>query len=411
MKLSKKLSPVVIDGSKPEADPYRVWDTVVPQLHLRVQPSGVKSWNVQWDRQRTKSLGKWPGVTVDAARAKAKALLVETDAHGAPLTVIEAEKPVAEKPIALGVFIAEHYAPWAKSHQKAGQATVDALKACFGDLYDKELRSVTGHDVDRFKTKRLKAGIKPATVNRDLDRIRSVFSRAVEWEFLTDHPLKAVKRAKGVDNSRTRYLKPAEERKLREALAAREAERRASRDRHNAWHTERGSVGHPQWPKDGFTDHLMPLVLVAMNTGLRRGELFGLSWSDVNLPGKLVTVTAGNAKSRKARHVPLNHEAVDVLKRWRKQGDGEGLVFPGMGGGRLTNINKSWDGLVTDAKLTDFRFHDLRHDFASKLVMAGVDLNTVRELLGHADIAMTLRYSHLAPDKLADAVSKLGVKK
>jgi site-specific recombinase XerD len=74
----------------------------------------------------------------------------------------------------------------------------------------------------------------------------------------------------------------------------------------------------------------------------------------------------------------------------------------------MNNVNKSWLGLVTAAKLQAFRFHDLRHHFASRLVMASVDLNTVRELLGHADIKMTLRYSHLAPDKLADAVATLG---
>lgn len=395
---------------QPEAKEVRLYDAKVSALFLRVLPTGIKTWCVTWGRNRVKALGKWPGVTVDAARIQAAALLVETDTHGAPLAVIEAAKPDSEKPITLGDFIADHYAPWALAHQKAGQATVDALKACFGDLYDRELRNLSAFDVERFKAKRLKAKIKPATVNRDLDRIRSVFSRAVEWGFLTEHPLKTVKRAKGADNSRVRYLSPDEEKRLRDALAARENERRASRERHNAWHAARGSVGHPQWPEDGFTDHLMPLVLVAMNTGLRRGELFGLSWSDVSLPGKLLTVTAGNAKSRKARHVPLNDEAADVLKRWKAQGEGAGLVFPGAGGAKLTNVNKSWDGLVTDAKLTDFRFHDLRHDFASKLVMAGVDLNTVRELLGHSDIAMTLRYSHLAPDKLADAVAKLGVK-
>lgn len=408
MKLSKKLSPAVVEAAKPEAEPYRVWDTVVPQLHLRVQPSGVKSWNVQWSRTRSKALGKWPGVTVEAARAKARAVLAETDEHGAPLAVIEAAKPAAEKPITLGDFIRKHYAPWALAHQKAGQATVDALEASFSDLYDRELRSLSAFDIERFKSKRLKAGRKPATVNRDLDRIRSVYSRAVEWGFLTDHPLKAVKRAKGADNSRVRYLSPKEEKRLRDALAAREAERRASRDRHNAWHAARGSEGHPQWPEDGFTDHLAPLVLLALNTGLRRGELFGLRWEDVNLPARLLTVTAGNAKSRKARHLPLNDEAVDVLTRWKKQGDGKGLVFPGAGGGRMTNINKSWDRLVTAAELADFRFHDCRHHFASRLAMSGVDLYTIKELLGHASIEMTQRYAHLAPDKLADAVAKLG---
>jgi len=408
VKLSKKLSPAVVEAAKPEAEPYRVWDTVVPQLHLRVQPSGVKSWNVQWSRTRSKALGKWPGVTVEAARAKARAVLAETDEHGAPLAVIEAAKPAAEKPITLGDFIRKHYAPWALAHQKAGQATVDALEASFSDLYDRELRSLSAFDIERFKSKRLKAGRKPATVNRDLDRIRSVYSRAVEWGFLTDHPLKAVKRAKGADNSRVRYLSPKEEKRLRDALAAREAERRASRDRHNAWHAARGSEGHPQWPEDGFTDHLAPLVLLALNTGLRRGELFGLRWEDVNLPARLLTVTAGNAKSRKARHLPLNDEAVDVLTRWKKQGDGKGLVFPGAGGGRMTNINKSWDRLVTAAELADFRFHDCRHHFASRLAMSGVDLYTIKELLGHASIEMTQRYAHLAPDKLADAVAKLG---
>jgi integrase len=219
-----------------------------------------------------------------------------------------------------------------------------------------------------------------------------------------------VKRNK-VDNARVRYLSDDEEKRLREALQSRESERRASRQRQNAWHAARDSIGHPQWPADGYTDHLMPLALVALNTGMRRGELFSLEWRSVNLSLRLLTVEAGNAKSGKARHLPLNDEALDVLTRWRRQGAGKGLVFPSPSGARFDNINKSWAGIVEAADMPDFNFHDLRHTFASKLVMAGVDLNTVRELLGHADIKMTLRYAHLAPGKLADAVAKLGAAK
>jgi len=408
VKVAKKLSQAIVTAARPRPAPYRIWDTVVPQLHLRVQPSGVKSWNVQWSRTSSRALGKWPGLTVDAARTRAKAVLVEAETYGAPLAVIEANKPVTEKPITLGDFIAQHYGPWARAHQKAGQANLAALEASFGSLYARELRSLTALDVERIKAARLKAKRKPATVNRDLDRIRGVFSKAQEWGFVTDHPLRTVKRAKGADNSRVRYLSADEEKRLREALAAREADRRARRARYNAWRRARGEEAAHEWPADGYTDHLMPIVLVALNTGLRRGELLGLAWESVNLPGALLTVTAGNAKSRRARHVPLNAEAAAVLARWKRQGTGAGLVFPGPGGGRMSNINSSWEALVTAAKLHDFRFHDLRHHFASRLVMAGVDLNTVRELLGHADIAMTLRYAHLAPDKLADAVARIG---
>ena len=403
----RKLSAAIIEAAKPEAAPYRIWDTTVPQLHLRIQPSGVKTWNVQWSRTSTKALGKWPAVTVEAARTRAKSLLVETDTHGAPVAVIEAAKPAAEKPITLGEFIIEHFTPWARAHQKQAQATLDALQACFGDLYGRELRAVSAFDIERFKASRRKAGIAPATINRDLDRIRKVYSCAVEWDFVAEHPMRKVKRMK-VDNERVRYLSADEEHRLRAALQAREGERRESRERHNAWHAARGSEGHPQWPEDGYTDHLMPLVLLALNTGMRRGELFSLDWRSVNLPLRLVTVEAGNAKSGRTRHIPLNDEATGLLTRWRRQGNGKGLVFPGAGGARMTNVNKSWAGLTTAAEMPDFNFHDLRHTFASRLVMAGVDLNTVRELLGHADIKMTLRYSHLAPGKLAEAVAKLG---
>lgn len=397
----------VIAAARPGEKLYRLRDSTVPGLMLRVTPAGKKTWAVTWGRGQERVLGTYPVMTLEAARERARRELGEVAEHGAPLAVIEAARPVQDKPITLEGFITDHYAPWAVAHQKAGQATVDALKAVWGGLYPKQLSEIVALDVERIKTKRLKAGRTPATVNRDLDRIRSVFSRAVEWDFLPVHPLKSVKRAKGADNSRVRYLSADEEQWLRKALGDREAERRASRERHNAWHAARGTEGHPQWPADGYTDHLMPLVLLALNTGLRRGELLGLRWENINLVSAILTVPAGIAKSRKGRHVPLNIEAMNTLKRWRKQTSIDGLVFPGAGGGRMGHINTSWEGLAEAANLKDFRFHDLRHDFASKLVMAGVDLNTVRELLGHSDLKMTLRYAHLAPQKLADAVARL----
>ncbi|MEN1927612.1 site-specific integrase [Luteimonas sp. MJ250] len=403
--MKAKLSPKVASDAMPKAKPYEIHDTDLRGLLLRVQPSGVKSFVVSWGRGKRRTLGRYPVMTVAGARRAALAALAESAAHGAPLAVLEASKP---KPDTLGAFIAEHYAPWAKANQKAGAETVAAIKSVFGALYDRPLPSLSAFDFERIKAKRLKDGIRPATVNRDLSRIRGALSRAVDWGMLSDHPLKTVKQAKGADEGRVRYLSPQEDKRLRDALVQREAMRRASRERHNAWHAARGTAGHPVWPAEGYTDHLMPLVLLALNTGMRRGELLSLDWASVNLPANLLTVTAGNAKSRKARHIPLNAEALDVLTRWKKQGKGAGLVFPSPSGARMGNINSSWESLCELAKLPAFRFHDLRHDFASKLVMAGVDLNTVRELLGHADIRMTLRYAHLAPHKLADAVAKLG---
>jgi integrase len=146
-----------------------------------------------------------------------------------------------------------------------------------------------------------------------------------------------------------------------------------------------------------------------MNTGLRRGELFDLTWRDVDLEGEQVTVRAASAKSGKTRHVPLNQTALGTLEaRQKDDSKPDDLVFQSpKTGGRLNNVKNSWQDLVDRAKLIDFRFHDTRHDFASRLVMAGTDLNIVRELLGHSTMEMTLRYAHLAPEHKASAVALL----
>lgn len=114
-----------------------------------------------------------------------------------------------------------------------------------------------------------------------------------------------------------------------------------------------------------------------------------------------------SAKSGLTRHIPLNDEAVRVLRAWQPCSGSDVLVFPGPSGEAMTTLKTAWSKLATAAGLKAFTFHDLRHTFASKLVQAGVDLNTVRELLGHADIRMTLRYAHLAPEHTAAAVAKL----
>ncbi|MCY1456797.1 Tyrosine recombinase XerD [compost metagenome] len=124
----------------------------------------------------------------------------------------------------------------------------------------------------------------------------------------------------------------------------------------------------------------------------------------MNLQTKTITVAGEGAKTAETRHIPLNAEALATLEAWKKQGDPGGYVFPGQDGERMTDVKTAWLELLKNAGVEDFRWHDMRHDFASRLVMAGVPLNTVRDLLGHGDIKMTLRYAHLAPDSKAAAV-------
>ena len=411
--MKAKITTQLVAGLQPAEQPYDVNDSDLRGFQLRVQPSGTKTYLCVY-RLRGSGLknryviGRSPPLTAAQARDEAKKVLGDV-ARGIDPNEAKRERQREERKPTLGQFLDDHYGPWAGTHLGTAELMIARVRRVFGDFLDKRLDSLTAWQLDKWKANRLKSGLKATTVNREMAALRSALTKAVEWEHLADHPMRKVKQAKVEDDHRVRYLTDEEERRLRQALADREQVARAARESHRQWMTERKLVPVAALGLEEYTDHLQPMILLAMNTGLRRGELFKLRRSDIDCEKQQAKVRAAAAKSGKARHVPLNSEAFEAITRWMRQhpGDPDALVFPGKDGNPMNNVDSSWRSVAGAAKLTDFRWHDLRHHFASRLVMSGVDLNTVRELLGHADLKMTLRYAHLAPEHKANAVAKL----
>jgi integrase len=366
----------------------------VSGLILRVQPSGVKTFYTQWARGRRTAIGRPDkGMTIEGARVKARKILLDAAENGEPT--------LATRKRTLGEFFREHYGPHALANQKDAKGNLRAIELEFGGLFEQPLGRLSPFDFQKYQVRKLKSGVKPRTVNRHFDRIRAVLRKAVEWKHLAASPLADVKRAKEDDDPIVRFLDAQEAARLRKALADRDAKMRAERDTANRWRAQRGYALYPEIDEDGYGDRLTPMVILTLNTGMRRGELTQIAWADVNFERAQLTIRAGYAKSRRTRHLPLNSEAVDVLQRWRRQAGEQERVFD------VARVDKSWKAVLKAAGIKDFRWHDMRHHFASRLVMAGVDLNAVRELLGHADLGMTLRYAHLADDHKAEAVARL----
>jgi integrase len=148
-------------------------------------------------------------------------------------------------------------------------------------------------------------------------------------------------------------------------------------------------------------------VITALHTGFRASELCSLTWNDIDFRRRTVTVRAGYVKNGESRTMPMNEVLTTTLKAVKlNSADGE-RVFCGRQGTPYRSFRTAFERAVRLAGVADFTFHDLRYTFASRLVMAGVDLPTVKELLGHKDISMTMRYAHLSNSHKQAAVKKL----
>jgi integrase len=228
------------------------------------------------------------------------------------------------------------------------------------------------------------------------------------------NPIVYLERLKETDSdTRIRYLSDEERDRLMKALDARETKIREARKRHIAWAIEREYEPMPEI-NDEYADYLKPMVLLALYTGVRRQNLFSLRWGDVDFQAKTLTLRPDSTKPGKLLVLPMNSVVLSVLSAWRNSFPdtvNNDLVFPSPKSGKMfDNVKKAWEALLKDAAIENFHWHDMRHDFASQLVMAGVDLNTVRELMGHASMTMTLRYAHLAPQSKLRASEVLAQK-
>jgi integrase len=400
--MKTKITGKTITSIVPAAKMFRIHDTLQPGLSIRVLPSGHASYMVTWARNKAATLGRVGVMTLDQARTEAAQYLADAHANGEPSAITE--KRIEAAMPTLDDFLRDSFEPWAIEHHRDSKNGNRAIRHSFAELLALPLSSIDTKRVEQIRTAWLRSGRAPSTANRNITRLRGVLSRAVEWGFLQVHPLEKVKKLKVDDRSRVRYLSPEEEKALREALNARSAEMRDSRDSANSWRMARNKELLEDLRSVAFVDHLEPMVLVSIKTGIRQGEAFNLTWADVDLKNKFITIEGHTSKSGQTRHIRLNRECLDILTRWKEQSTGKGFVFPGRNGKRLDNVKKSWAGLLKLAKIERFRWHDLRHTFASKLVMAGEHLNTVREILGHSDIKMTLRYAHLSPNTVTAAM-------
>lgn len=259
-----------------------------------------------------------------------------------------------------------------KRGHKVEQYIIKTLNAFYGKT---RARNLSAEDAERYKAVRSHQ-VQPATVNRELTVAKHMLSKAVEWKLIAENPFRGVRNLE-VPKRDERVLSAYEEVKLVAAC-------------------------------DQVRSRLLrPLVVLALNTGMRRGELLGLEWSRVDLDQRTIRIV--NAKSEAGRRViPMNATVYSLLSDLAKRATSP-LVFPShrKPGEKLLDVKKGFKKAVQLAGISKIRFHDMRHSFATRLIRAGVDIITVQKLLGHSKITMTARYAHALADVKIAAVSKL----
>jgi integrase len=268
-------------------------------------------------------------------------------------------------------YESEKFSEMASSGKRGCKSYLNGLVEFFGDY---NITEITPRIINQFKLQRKAQGRKPATINRQLTIMSSAYNVAIrEWEWLDNNPLKRVSSEK-VNDARDRWLTYDEEAMLIAAC--------------------------PSW--------LREIVLFALNTGMRQGEILSLTFKGVDLSRR--TVTVFKSKNGDRRTIPVNKNVMELLKTkakvWSLKTD---LVFYTISHTPYlpSNLRRGFNKAVKNAGLEDLRFHDLRHTFATRLVQAGIDLYKVGKLLGHRDIRMTQRYSHHCPESLRDGVEIL----
>lgn len=261
----------------------------------------------------------------------------------------------------------EEYLEYAKINKRSWMRDDVILRHLMPHFKGMALSKINPKHVEDYKRNRLKE-VKPTTVNRELTLLKFMFSLAKKWKYANENPVKEVKFFQ-----ETQYImRILNETEIKQLVNA--------------------SKGY-----------LRSIIIIAINTAMRKGEILNLRWNDLNFDKEYISIK--ETKSNVIREIPMNSVVMATLKSIERKGD---YVFSGRkAGGRYTDIFYHFKATCKKMGINDLRFHDCRHTAATLMVTGGIDLVTVSKILGHSDIKMTMKYAHPTPENKRKAVNVL----
>ncbi len=378
--LMPKVTKRLVEGTKPAARDILKWDSELRGFGVRVKPSGIRSYLVQYrnhhGRSRRLTIGRHGRLTAEEARAEARKLLADVARGCDPAE----DRKALRTALTMSEFAERYMTEYAEGKKKPGTLETDRINLrchilpALGNL---PVASITKSDVVRLHQSMKDT---PGAANRTIQLVSHMLNVAEKWGQRPDgsNPCRHVEKFK--ERKRERYLSASELLCLGEVLA--EAERTR---------TELPGAIAAIW--------------LLIFTGCRRSEILTLRWEHVDFEKECLRLPDSKTG---ARTIHLNAPALEILSVVEHQDGNPYVIVGGKPGAHLVNLRKPWQRIRKQADLEDVRLHDLRHSFASVAVGLGESLHMTGKLLGHSQAQTTQRYAHLADDPVKAATERVG---
>jgi len=380
--IAEKLSKTVVERIKTADQDVVVWDNSLPGFGVRVKPSGVRSYIIQYRNRNTSAsrrltIGQHgPLLTFDQAKKQARAMLADAMRGEDP---VEIRKTARRAPSITDLavdYMERHAVP------KKRPKSVRDDRAMLDNIILPKLGAKKVDAIGRRDVEAIQVGMKdrPYQANRVLSLLSKMFNLAIEWKWRPDNPAKGIERYQ--EQKRERWLSDEELRRLCIVLDEHPNTRAAN------------------------------AVRLQLLTGARLGEVLTSRKEDFDLHREIWTKPSHQTKQKRTEHLPLSAQALILVTLIIETSDaGSPFLFPGNKPGQpLHEIKKFWSVVLREAGIVNYRRHDNRHTYASHLVSSGLSLEIVGRLLGHTTATTTKRYAHLADDPLRAATDQFGSK-
>ncbi len=285
--------------------------------------------------------------------------------------------------------LAEEYLKYSKLNNRSYKSRISTVNKFVTLWGNKRLKDISAIDIEKYKKTRKEDVVRPekiidgvkypakyvtnTTVNRDIEILRKMFNIAIENEWLNKNPCKYVKKLR-TNNKIERYLTPEEEIRLLNAC-------------------------------EGKFSYIKPIIIFALNTAMRKGEILNLTWNCVNFDSKKITLL--ETKNGKKRDVPINSTVLSLLKEIKKEQCSIYVFANPITKTKYSDLKRVFSNVCKIAGIENFRFHDLRHTAATRMVGSGVPITLAKDILGHSDIHTTMRYAHAITEQSLNAVETL----